>query len=244
MKTVINIQGMTCNGCKAGVTEKIASLEGVKEVYVSLEEEKAIVVSTKEIDIAILRKELSSKYTISLKSIVQSNDSLELVSTLSDKTFSKWRQLKSLFLILGYISLASILLHHKEWNIREVMLDFMGLFFIVFSFFKLLDVNGFVRSFAMYDPLAARVKQYAWIYPFFEVCLGLMLLLRWEIPIALIITIIILGITTIGVTSSLLAKRHIQCACLGTALKLPMTEATFIENALMITMAGIILIIR
>ncbi|MGY8951367.1 MAG: heavy metal transporter, partial [Flavobacteriales bacterium] len=39
----------------------------------------------------------------------------------------------------------------------------------------------------------------------------------------------------------LLAKKSIQCACLGTALKLPMTEATFIENAIMIVMAILIL---
>jgi hypothetical protein len=39
----------------------------------------------------------------------------------------------------------------------------------------------------------------------------------------------------------LLAKKSIQCACLGTALKLPMTEATFIENAIMIIMAVIMI---
>ena len=67
--------------------------------------------------------------------------------------------------------------------------------------------------------------------------LGLMLLIRFEIKIALIITLIVLGITTIGVTKTLLDKKSIRCACLGTALKLPMTEATFIENIIMITMA-------
>jgi hypothetical protein len=61
--------------------------------------------------------------------------------------------------------------------------------------------------------------------------------MRLEIPIALIATLIVLGITTIGVTKTLLDKKSIQCACLGTALKLPMTEATFIENAIMIVMA-------
>jgi hypothetical protein len=45
-----------------------------------------------------------------------------------------------------------------------------------------------------------------------------------------------LGSTTLGVIRSLLDKRQIQCACLGTALKLPMTEATFIENAVMLAM--------
>ena len=39
----------------------------------------------------------------------------------------------------------------------------------------------------------------------------------------------------------LLDKKSIRCACLGTALKLPMTEATFIENAIMIVMAVIML---
>jgi hypothetical protein len=33
-------------------------------------------------------------------------------------------------------------------------------------------------------------------------------------------------------------KASIQCACLGTALKLPMTKATFIENFIMILMAA------
>lgn len=32
-------------------------------------------------------------------------------------------------------------------------------------------------------------------------------------------------------------KKAIQCACLGTTLKLPMTKATFIENTIMLIMA-------
>ena len=69
-----------------------------------------------------------------------------------------------------------------------------------------------------------------------------MILNRIEVNIALLITIIILGITTVGVTQTLLNKKTINCACLGTTLKLPMTEATFIENAIMIIMAIILLI--
>jgi hypothetical protein len=83
---------------------------------------------------------------------------------------------------------------------------------------------------------------YGWVYPFIEVALGVMFLMRIEIPIALIITLIILGITTIGVTKTLLDKKTIQCACLGTALKLPMTKATFLENSIMIVMAIVMLI--
>ncbi len=95
----------------------------------------------------------------------------------------------------------------------------------------------------MYDPLAKKVPIYAVIYPFIETALGIMFLLRFEIKIALVATLIILGITTIGVTKTLLDKKSIRCACLGTALKLPMTEATFIENAIMIVMALTMLIV-
>ena len=127
-------------------------------------------------------------------------------------------------------------------NGSAFILDFMGLFYVVFSFFKLLDFKGFPASFGMYDPLAKRVPIYAKIYPFVETGLGLMFLMRLQIQVALILTIIILGITTVGVTKTLLDKKAIRCACLGTALKLPMTEATFIENAIMLVMAITLLI--
>ena len=53
----------------------------------------------------------------------------------------------------------------------------------------------------------------------------------------LALTICFLGITTIGVIKVLYIKENIQCACLGTAIKLPMTIATLIENGIMIVMA-------
>jgi hypothetical protein len=41
----------------------------------------------------------------------------------------------------------------------------------------------------------------------------------------------------------LFSKKVIKCACLGTALNLPMTEATFIENTIMLVMAAWMLLI-
>ena len=93
----------------------------------------------------------------------------------------------------------------------------------------------------MYDPFAKRAPIYGYIYPFIEVLLGIMFLTRFQVNIALILTVIVLGITTIGVTQTLINKKSIKCACLGTTLNLPMTEATLIENALMIIMALILI---
>ena len=236
MKKTYTISGMTCNSCKATVHQNLNELKEIKAVEVSLEKSEAIIFTDNNIDISKLQNALPSKFYIEEKADNSSSYINEL-SVVSDQEKSKLQQLKPLLIILTYISVASVLMNYKNWNSNEAMLDFMGLFYIVFSFFKMLDLKGFPESFRMYDPLAKRLPIYGWIYPFIETGLGLMLLMRFEIKIALIITLIVLGITTIGVTKTLLDKKSIRCACLGTALKLPMTEATFIENIIMIAMA-------
>ena len=94
----------------------------------------------------------------------------------------------------------------------------------------------------MYDPLAKNLPIYGWVYPFIETALGLMFLFKIEIYLAIFLTVIFLSITTVGVVKVLSNKEEVQCACLGTALKLPMTKATFIENSVMIIMAMFFLI--
>ena len=47
---------------------------------------------------------------------------------------------------------------------------FMGLFYIVFSFFKFLDYTSFPSSFRQYDPITKRLPFYGWVYPFHRDC--------------------------------------------------------------------------
>ena len=230
MKQTYSIAGMTCNGCVAFVTQKLLKIDGITAVDIALKDGQASIVMSKNIAIEELADALPDKYSITKE--VTLNDAPK-------KT--KLQQLKPLFLIFAYLFGASFLLHYKAWNTTEVMLDFMGLFYIVFSFFKLLDLKGFPVSFRMYDPLAKVLPAYAWVYPFIELVLGILFLMRFQITVALIATVVILGLTTFGVSKALLGKKNIQCACLGTALKLPMTQATFIENTIMLVMAGIML---
>ena len=241
MKHTYNITGMTCNNCKASVEKYLSEIDHVSEASVNLEKGEAEVTMDKHINTQVLKDALPKKYTLTEKqeSNVFSSSSASYMPLEEEK--SKLQQLKPLLLIIFYIAVASTLLHYRNWSWSTFMLDFMGLFYIVFSFFKMLDLKGFPESFRMYDPLAKRVPVYAKVYPFIETLLGLMFLMRFEIKLALIITLIVLGITTIGVSKTLLDKKSIRCACLGTALKLPMTEATFIENAIMIVMATIML---
>ncbi|WP_417291287.1 heavy-metal-associated domain-containing protein [Corallibacter sp.] len=238
MTHTYNVTGMTCNGCKAKVESNLQALEHVNNASVNLEAGDVTVTMSSHISIQELQKALPDKYKISLKQ----EKNVFASSETHQKSDSELKQLFPLFLIFGYITIASILLNYDSWDWSLFMLDFMGLFYIVFSFFKLLDLKGFPESFRMYDPLAKAVPVYGWVYPFIETVLGLMFLMRIQIPLALIITLVVLGITTIGVTKALFSKQAIQCACLGTALKLPMTKATFIENSIMIIMAILMLV--
>ena len=237
MKHIYKIEGMTCGGCKASVEKHLNALEKVTNVSVSLEKGEAIIKMDVPITRDLLQKALPEKFTISEKLPEKVPASLNSSAMSMEEEKSKLQQLKPLVLILFYITTASVFLNYKAWLWSEFMLDFMGLFFIVFSFFKMLDLKGFTTSFGMYDPIAKKIPFYGKIYAFIETALGLLFLMRLEIDIALMVTLFILGSTTIGVTKTLLSKKSIRCACLGTALKLPMTEATFIENVIMILMA-------
>ena len=232
MKSILQISGMTCEGCKSSVENKLGLIDGVDDVQVDLARGEVVIYSKDPVSFSLVKEILPAKYSL----INEEDLNLDTNGDLIIKA-SKIKQLKPLFIILGYIFIASILLNYENWNSSNAMLDFMGLFYVIFSFFKILDIKGFSMSFSMYDPLAKQVPIYGYIYPFIEVLLGMMFLIRFEVNIALMLTVIVLGITTIGVTQTLINKRSIKCACLGTTLNLPMTEATFIENALMIIMA-------
>ena len=226
MKQAIQILGMTCQGCRKGVEEKLATMAGVSKVSVSLEHASAEFETKEILDVASISAVLGEKYTV---------DNLNENSS-TPPVDSKWKQLRPLFLIFGYVIAGSFLLSRGQ-DIAVFMQYFMGLFYIVFSFFKLLDYRGFPASFQQYDPIAKRLPVYGWVYPFIETVLGLAFLLSWQVELALWITVFILGSTTLGVVQQLRKKSSIQCACLGTVLNLPMTEATLVENTIMLGMA-------
>ena len=222
MKQIAHIEGMTCEGCVASVEHAIKQLPNVKDVTANLKTGTVEVHYQQYFDVNEIEAVLPPKYAL-----------VEDITTAP----SKAKQLYPLGLIFLFLIGGTLIIHYPTFVIRDVLPDFMGLFFVVFSFFKYLDLSGFQSSFRQYDPLAKAIPFYAWLYPFLELSLGVLFLMRLELQLALWLTVAILGITTIGVVKVLLSKKEIECACLGSVLKLPMTEATLIENALMIAMA-------
>ena len=222
MKQIAHIEGMTCEGCVASVEHAIKQLPNVNDVTANLKTGIVEVHYQQYFDVNEIEAVLPPKYAL-----------VEDITTAP----SKAKQLYPLGLIFVFLIGGTTIIHFPIFETQAVLPDFMGLFFVVFSFFKFLDLKGFQDSFRRYDPLAKSLPIYGWVYPFVELALGVLFLMRLEVQLALWLTVAILGITTIGVVKVLLSKKEIDCACLGSVLKLPMTEATLIENALMIAMA-------
>ncbi len=130
-------------------------------------------------------------------------------------------------LIVGFISAIYL----------DFMLLYMGIFFIIFSLMKMPDWKGFVTAFSQYDLIAKNVKFYGWIYPAIEFGLGILYLTETFIPFAAWVTVFVLGIGAVGVGKNMLSKNKVQCACLGTKIKVPLTKVTLLENLLMVIMA-------
>ncbi len=163
--------------------------------------------------------------------------------TTSTKQNSALKTYYPLILISAYLLgiVGVIELNSGQWNEMRAMTHFMGGFFLVFSFFKLLNLQGFADAYRTYDVIAKKVPAYGLIYPFIELGLGLSYIWGMQPFATNAVTLVVMVVSSIGVIQSLLQKSKIQCACLGTMFDLPMTKITLFEDLLMAAMALVML---
>jgi copper chaperone CopZ len=231
------VSGLTCNGCVNRVKTKLS--EYADDVEVSLTPPEAILTNPNT-DIIKLNAVLAEIGNYKLLPITT-----ELETKQSIPKVKSWiSTYKPLLLVFSYIILITSIVEvsHRAFDLHRWMTNFMAGFFIVFSFFKLLDLAGFANSYAMYDLLAKKWSGYGYIYPFLELGLGIGYALTWQPLFVNSLTILIMGFSTIGVVQAVLKKQSIQCACLGTGFNLPMTTVTIVEDLLMVAMAAAMII--
>lgn len=226
---------MHCQSCVGRVTSALESVAGVSSATVSLDPPQARVEMNNHVPIELLDR------------AVQTAGDYHVVAggspvVTSDTTAPK-ESLYPLFLIIGYIAgtVAIISLATGETAPHVLMRYFMGGFFLVFSFFKLLDLRGFADAYRSYDVLARAWPTWGYIYPFVELALAVAYLLNLNPVATNVATLALMLLGAVGVLKALLDKRAIRCACLGTALNLPMTTITLVEDLGMAAMAVVML---
>jgi copper chaperone CopZ len=165
-----------------------------------------------------------------------------IAATSEDESAFGLTTYKPLLLIVAFILGASVLVQAGlgtavDITAMQTMRYFMAGFFIVFSFFKLLDIPAFATAYSGYDLLAARWQGWGYVYPFVELALGIAYLVNFNPLLTNWATVIVMGFSAIGVIRAVMNKTRIQCACLGTVFRLPMSTVTIVEDVGMVAMA-------
>ncbi len=223
------ITGMTCTGCEAKIKSALLQLNNVIAVEVSGINNTANVSMDKHISIATLQQALGSKYTISAP---HHNEIVE--------QGKGWlATYKPVLLIFLYITGITLLLQmgNAQFDSMQWMRHFMAAFFLVFSFFKMLDLKAFAESYAMYDVIARKIPVWGYAYALIELLLGIAFVINYNPLVTNLVTAVVMMVSIIGVLQTVLNKKKIQCACLGAVFNLPMSTVTIIEDALMILMS-------
>ena len=243
MTHTYNVSGMTCGGCQAKVQSLLSRVQGVKNVIIDLTKGQVVIEMDRHISTSELAEPLKDypKYQIT-----ESNNNYHDISAdyMVEETKSWIGTYKPILLIFGYIvgvtGLIEIVSGTFIWH--RWMGHFMAGFFLIFSFFKLLNLKGFAESYSMYDIVAKKWKGWGYIYAFTELILGIAFLTGFYPLITNAVTFIVMSVSIVGVLQSVLNERKIKCACLGDVFNLPMTTITVIEDALMIGMSAIMLL--
>lgn len=225
------VNGLTCSSCERKVADSLKGIEGVEKVQVSKTEGRAYLTFSNEVDLEFLQGSLNPKYTI------------QASSTASKESWIK--TYKPILLIFSYLIAITYLIEVISGSFDTIrwMRHFMGGFFLVFSFFKMLNLSGFVASYQMYDIIARKLPVWGYVYAFIELGLGICFLIHFNPIITNAITIIVMSISIVGVIQSVTSKKQLQCACLGDVFDLPMSTVTIIEDGLMILMSIVMLVL-
>ena len=249
LTTTYALTGLHCGACINKITQALASLAAGVEV--SLQPMQVVLTgATAGFDGLRTAVESAGKYVLvpnsasntALGQSIRAQAAPEIIA--SEIATASWLATYSpLLLIVAYILGASLLVQIGMDGLvsitaMETMRYFMAGFFLVFSFFKLLDINAFANAYAGYDLLAKRWRGWGLVYPFVELALGVAYLANFNPMLTHWATIIVMGFSALGVIKAVASKTQIQCACLGTVFKLPMSTVTIVEDVGMVLMAA------
>lgn len=242
MNQTFAISGMHCGACAGRVTAALKPYAG--DVTVTLDPPRAVLTNSRGLDLAKLNSEVGKAGAYALKPLEDSEPSPAFTPPQSHEQRSVFEIYKPLIVIVGYIVLVAVASSAASgaFSWQQVMTFIMAGFFLVFSAFKFFNLSGFADAYATYDLLAKRWRAWGYIYPFCELALGIAYLTGIAPRATNLATFVLMAFSSLGVMGALRSGRKIQCACLGTVLKLPMSTVTLVEDLAMVAMAAMALV--
>ena len=237
MQAVYKVEGMTCQGCADNIQNGLNNQSFINKANVSLQESKLTIDSDSTLDINSLNSIVSTLGNYKIRPNT-TNILSEIVNYFTSK--------KPIVIALSIVILSSLAMQISDetFSLNKWFMSYMGIFFIIFSFLKLLNVSGFSMTFKKYDLISKIIPPYATSYPFIELSLGIIFLTQTQsiLIYANAFTLIFMVSQTIGIIWSLSKSEQIQCACMGSAVDVPLSSLTVVENITMIAMATYMII--
>ena len=115
---------------------------------------------------------------------------------------------------------------------------FLGFATALLALQKLRDVEGFSSGFLGYDLLAQRIPRYAYVYPWAEALVGLLMIAGAAVWLMAPVALVIGGIGAVSVFKAVYVdRRELKCACVGGASNVPLGFVSLTENLVMVGMA-------
>lgn len=241
MTHIYEIDGMTCGNCVAKVKDQLLRVGDITTAEVQLRDPQATISMQKHISLPELQKAVSKAGNFIIKEH-RNHEELPNDSEAPDKSWLA--TYKPIIVIAAYITGITLFIEifNQPVDFYRWMQNFMAGFFLIFSFFKMLDLKGFSESYSTYDIIAKRWAGWGYLYAFAELILGVAFLLRLYPLLTNWATLILMSISLVGVLQAVLSKKKIRCACLGAVFNLPMSTVTIIEDVLMIGMSALMIV--
>lgn len=231
MNYKFSIYGISCVSCIQKISILLTNELNATNINFSANNSIVEFESSISTDVKQLNMSLATigRYTVGL--VPHVNAQSVPISTESKSSY------KPIYMIFTYLVLVNFVISAKSMQLSSFMANFMASFFLVFSFFKLLDLDGFVGGYSSYDLIAKKFYRYGYIYPFIELGFGFGYLIfphnlyfNWAVFVLMLVS-------SIGVIKAKSSKQKFYCACVGTFLKVPLGSIAIIEDLLMTVMA-------
>ncbi|MFT4532573.1 MAG: hypothetical protein ACI9T8_000599 [Candidatus Saccharimonadales bacterium] len=157
---------------------------------------------------------------------------------------NKLEYAKLISVLAAVSAVAALLTEYYGWGLMTYLESFMGVFFVVFAGFKIVNLKEFATSLRSYEKLNNLPLWAGYSYPFIQILFGSFYILghgNWLLDAAVLLWS---AYNSYLVYLTIKNKGDVHCLCLGNVIKLPLSTTSLLEDAGMTAMALVMLIIR
>ncbi len=157
---------------------------------------------------------------------------------VADPDATSYRPVLALFGMMALMAIAAAWVANGRLPSLLALEWFLSFSVCALAYLKLRDVERFSTMFLNYDLVARRWVPYAYLYPFAEALVGVLMTAHTGVWLAAPVALLIGSIGAVSVFKAVYVDhRELKCACVGGDSTVPLGFVSLSENLAMIAMA-------